>query len=425
MKTSYYNYILEQGRYSYWYNGVTHFFFRLPIELGNKLKGYLADSFSFNAIPATFYQKLLEGGFIISDEADELDLIRKKNRETVNDKNYFLTILPTLNCNFECWYCIQEHIPSRMSATTIEQIKRHIDHMIDQEGITSLTIEWFGGEPFIYFHQVIRPICEYAQSRCAKNNIPYMTSATTNGFFLNPPLLEHLKKLQFKRFHITLDGPKKNHDKVKYQKNCSSAFDRVLQNIDFILKNTEDIFFLLRVNYTEENLDPIIVQDINQIITPENRSRIRITPKKVWQENVQKERSVKIIELMNIFEQAGYQVTYLDIIENFVPCYTNRKYYNTINYNGDVLKCTACNDLYEKKIHGMLNSDGTISWDKDFLKRYEAVSFENNRCLSCKYLPICMGICPRDYDRGGYCKYDGIDTNITEAIIAHIDSSYC
>lgn len=49
---------------------------------------------------------------------------------------------------------------------------------------------------------------------------------------------------------------------------------------------------------------------------------------------------------MDLFEAAGYRVNRLDIIWDFVPCYANRKYYNAINYNGDVLKCTACNDLY-------------------------------------------------------------------------------
>lgn len=63
---------------------------------------------------------------------------------------------------------------------------------------------------------------------------------------------------------------------------------------------------------------------------------------------------------MDLFEAAGYRVHRLDIIWDFVPCYANRKYYNVINYNGDVLKCTACNDLYEKSPHGSITLNGSI-----------------------------------------------------------------
>lgn len=38
MKPSHYNYILSKDSKSYWYNGVSHKFFTLPIELGDKIK---------------------------------------------------------------------------------------------------------------------------------------------------------------------------------------------------------------------------------------------------------------------------------------------------------------------------------------------------------------------------------------------------
>lgn len=82
------------------------------------------------------------------------------------------------------------------------------------------------------------------------------------------------------RFHITLDGPKQNHDKVKYQKGCDSAFDHVLNNINQLLSNTKAVNILLRINYTDENLNYEIVDQINHHITMANRGRITITPKK-------------------------------------------------------------------------------------------------------------------------------------------------
>lgn len=168
--------------------------------------------------------KLKGGGFIIEDSFNELDYLRSKYAEAVNNKNYFLVILPTLNCNYSCWYCIQTHIPSKMSLETISAIKEHIKNMVEVEKIDSLHLDWFGGEPFLYFSQVIQPISEYAMEICHRNNTPFLNSATTNGFFLKREIHETLGKLCFKQFQITLDGNREFHDKVKFTKSCDSTF---------------------------------------------------------------------------------------------------------------------------------------------------------------------------------------------------------
>ena len=294
--------------------------------------------------------------------------------------------------------------------------------MVNVEKITSLQLEWFGGEPFMYFNQIIKPICEYAKHICTENDIPYSTSATTNGYFLFPEKVNDIIKLGFTRFQITLDGPKQDHDKVKFQHNCASTFEHVLGNIENILNNSKDIQILLRINYTEENLNYQIVDDVNKIISPSNRHRIQINPKKVWQETVKKERYNSVSTLLNLFETSGYKVNRLDFIWDFVPCYANRKYYNAINYNGDVVKCTACNDLYDKQTHGTINDNGSITWDSTFIEKYKAKSFENAECLICRYLPICMGICPRDYGTISYCKFNGMDIKIEDALVNYITS---
>lgn len=212
------------------------------------------------------------------------------------------------------------------------------------------------------------------------------------------------------------------HDKVKFQHNCASAFVQVLENIENILNRSKDIHILLRINYTEDNLDYQIVDDVNEIISQANRCRIQINPKKVWQEKVNKERYNNVSTLLDLFEESGYKVKRLDFIWDFVPCYANRKYYNAINYNGDVIKCTACNDLYDEKTHGAISADGSISWDSNFIAKYKAKSFENSECLACKYLPLCMGICPRDYGSVSYCKINGMDVKIEDAIVNYINS---
>lgn len=427
MQVSNYNYILEKEGWSYWYNGLEHTFFRLPLSLGNKIKAMIEKPNTLYVANEHFYQKLVRNGFLIEDGVNELDLIRKRNDDEVNKKDYFLIVLPTLNCNFKCWYCIQDHIPSMMSIDTINKVKAHIDYMINERHIISLHLEWFGGEPFMFFQKVIKPISLYAKEVCEKNNIPFYNSATTNGYYLVHSIIDDLKDLRFKKFHITLDGVQDEHDKVKFQSGCPSAFQRSLHNIENILSSLSDVNLLLRINYTEKNLNNLIINQINSIISSGNRNRITITLKKVWQEATNKCLSTKIDYLLDLFEKSGYNVIRLDLVFNFVSCYADRKYYNAINFNGNIVKCTACDDLYSKESLGYLNDNGAIVWHEGFEEKYFKKRFENEKCLKCKNLPVCMGMCPRNYNNEEekfYCKMEGFDTNIEANIINFINSEY-
>lgn len=427
MKASRYNYIIEKGSFSYWFNGIEHTFFKLPLDLGRKIKNILENDISrLEQLNVAFWNKLATKGFIVNDDTDELNIIRQRYDEAIECKDYMLVVLPTLDCNFKCWYCIQNHLPSKMSFETLEKVKAHIDYMIREEQITSLQLEWFGGEPFMYFEEIVKPLCQYAKQRCKESQIPFYSSATTNGYYLTPEKYKDLVDLDFKCFQITLDGSKDFHDKVKYQEGCVSTFQHVLKNVDGILNYSEHINILLRINYTQANLNSIIVQQIDEIVSGANRMRITILPKKVWQEKRDLKMYKKIEDLMLLFEKSNYEVTKLDVVLNYIPCYANRKYYNGINYNGNIVKCTASDDLFTNEPPGKLNEDGTITWREGFIENYYKKRFENPTCLNCKYLPICMGRCPRNYDKNDtfYCKLKSVNIDVEASIINYIDYMY-
>lgn len=424
MKSSVYNYIIADDEHSYWYNGISHQYFLLPLHLGEKIKRLLDSPSTISQLPSKIYDKLLAGGFIVDDGVNELDLVINANTNAINKKDYYLVILPTLNCNFKCWYCIQDHIPSLMTEEVISLVKRHIKYVVENLDLDTLHIEWFGGEPFLYFDKVIKPISEYAISICNGANVPFFNSATTNGFYLTNKILPQLDKLKFRRFQITVDGNREFHDSVKFQKGCSSTFDHVLANINNILTQNKDIEIILRINYTHTNLTYEIVNQVNSHITSANRSSVIISLKKVWQEAIDKSTYVDRVELLTLFEQSGYRTSWFDAVTNFIPCYANKKYYAAINYNGSTVKCTACNDLYEKESKGYISQAGHIEWLNDFDKKYCQPSFMNDACLRCKYLPVCMGICPRDFIQGhSYCKIENQDMEFEQNLINMIKHS--
>lgn len=426
MKESSYNYVLYDKGWGYWYNALTNAFFRLSENLSLKIQDTINSGMFQNLnVSPTLYKILTENGFLIPDGTNEIDIIRNYHKKAVNRKDYFLVLLPTLNCNYKCWYCIQDHIPSIMRSDVMKSICNHIEYMIVDDGIETLHLDWFGGEPFMFFNQIIKPISEFAIKICEKHNIPFINSATTNGYFINDKVSKQLGDLRFRHFQITLDGEKQFHDKVKFTRGCDSTFDYVLENINRILTDNESIQIFLRINYTHDTLSAKIVEEVNEHISPENRNRIIITPKKVWQERSNKNFGDTLIPILDLFDKSGYYVARRDINTNFTPCYVNQKYYNSINYNGNIVKCTACDDLYSDKPYGKLRSDGRIEWVDNYDKACIVPTFETEHCLKCKKLPACMGLCPRDFMLGNKkCKYDAIDEDFEKSLLDFLKNEY-
>ncbi len=425
MRLSKYNYIFDDKDYSYWFNGLTKKYFRLSQPLSQKMERLTSDLEGLKTTSVSFYAKLVEGGFIVNDEEDELELVKRNNNDIIHNKEYFLIVLPTLNCNFKCWYCIQDHVDTQMSEATIQRVLRHIDYMIDIKDISSLHLEWFGGEPLMYFKQVVDPISKYAISKCTKAGISFQNSATTNGYYLNGDVLTALEDLCFDHFQITLDGVQELHDKVKFQNNCASAFEHVLRNINAALNQTKNLKVFLRINYTHKNLSEEIVNQVNHYIEAANRKRVIILPRKVWQEAPHKGLMAQVMKVLDKFEASGYKVSAFTPFNFFIPCYANKEFYNAISYNGNVVKCTANYDMYNPQPKGVLNENGKIDWKEDFDTKYQSKTYENTACATCKHLPICMGPCPRNYLNGSTaCKYEGEDYGIEDLLFDFLKREY-
>lgn len=425
MKQSRYNHYLEKEEYSYWYNPLYNQFFRVPINVGRKLHEFLLEHNDLRGLSNTLHQKFIKSKFLIEDDTDELEIVRKCYQMAINNKNAFLIILPTLNCNYKCWYCIQDHIVSRMSEDTMDAVLRHVDYMINVQKIESLRVDWFGGEPFMYYRQVVKPLTQAIIKKCEDAGIPYMTTSTTNAYFLTKEVTKELGDLKFTSFQITLDGDRENHDKVKFMNGLDSAFDRALSNIDRILSEHESIYIHLRINYTQTNLSTKIVDEVCERISVPNRCRVIIMPKRVWQEKPDKNMGDSVDGVVRRFSQMGFKTQLWSPSNNFMPCYASSKYYKTINHNGFAVKCTACNDLYLDRPRGKITKDGSIEWIDSFEEKNSEASFENEKCLNCSILPACMGLCPRNYrTHPDGCNYNGQDTSFETLVVSYIDEQY-
>lgn len=157
----------------------------------------------------------------------------------------------------------------------------------------------------------------------------------------------------------------------------------------------------LRVNYDDKNLDPNkIIKEVSEIVSIEHRNKITFAFRRVWQVDFVKNERNKLKAASSLIRKEKYKVN-ADLTQSFIPCYTSRKFYNTISFNGDVHKCTVKDNLHEDSL-GFLDKNGIIQWRiKKMEDIYYKPLFDNKECLGCRYLPVCMGPCTRRFEENG------------------------
>ena len=360
----------------------------------------------------TFYTALVTNGFIVDNERDELESVKmmRMKVDMEDESQYHLIINPTMNCNFKCWYCYEAHEKgSKMSNPTIEHVKKHISNVVQSmPDIKFFNISWFGGEPLLYYDQVIVPVMDYVKEFFRDRSCKFSTGFTTNGFLINEKMIADFPSFNITNFQITLDGDRETHDAVRFVSSKRGSYDEILANVFALCRNKMNVS--IRINYTKSNLKNLesILYDFLPL-EEEARKYMLISFHKVWQET-DVTLTGRIRELHRFFRNNGFRATFADMdmpdgLRN--SCYADKKNHATINYNGEVFKCTARNFSTDAK-EGMLNEDGSISWSQKFYDRLDS-KFKNKPCLTCPILPICNGGCSQEaieHKGQDYCMYD-------------------
>ena len=174
--------------------------------------------------------------------------------DTDSDNSFYhLHINPTLDCNFRCWYCYENHkIGSKMSPNMVNYVQKYIENTIEQrQSIKTFILAFFGGEPLMYFNDVAKPIIDYVCTICKSRNIDIQTHFTSNGYLLNEDILDFLRDKDVS-FQITLDGCKDEHNKTRFNRNGTGSYDRIISNVKKLAQLNK--YVVLRINYTSANI---------------------------------------------------------------------------------------------------------------------------------------------------------------------------
>jgi uncharacterized protein len=396
MKNSKFNNFFNYEDKKIGYNAFSNEFVLLDPELYELLTATIREENfkELNEIHPDFYTHLIEKGFFIENEVDEIENVKKLVQEIDidNETRYQLTVNPTMNCNFKCWYCYETHIKaSKMSKETILSVTKFVDNLlIEKDKLEDFHLSWFGGEPLLYFDKTVKPILQDIYPKMKEKGIYFSSGFTTNGLLINQKMLGVCREFGVNFFQITLDGHRDRHNEVRYISKEKGSYDEIVKNIILCLKNKFSV--TVRLNISEATIEtlPNIIEDFINT-TKAEKKYLNFSFHEVWQEK--KDIHADIQSIVNLFREKGFNSLYkgsnLDTVRN--SCYADKKNHATLNYNGEVFKCTA-RDFESKSKEGDLDENGVIVWNEKFEDRMNS-KFKNPPCLKCSILPICNGGC--------------------------------
>lgn len=394
----------------YLFNCMSRRWLELDVRLADIIRAHKDSIDELEKIHPELFDAMVEGKFVNVDRQIELgECLSGLDKQLNSKRRLKITINPTLDCNLRCWYCYEKHLDgSCMSEETIHRTIAYLDKILTKE-VDYLQLSFFGGEPFLRYHEVIRPIIDRTEKMCKERGVILQLHFTTNATLLSQDILDDLKRLKDRTyFQIAIDGDSECHNRIKFFADGKGSYSYVLANVRAAIKKGYNVS--LRCNYSRKSLFSFIrvVEDFKDLLGWKN---LRFSFHRIWQES-------KDDELFEIIRNFKKQIAPYNIKSNLNSstgnsvnhCYGDYNHNIVINYNGDVFKCTARDFKKEKRL-GYLDIDGDIC--------YNGAAIERQRhcytpyCFGCRILPICP-LCSqtRSESKSGKCPIDVDDVGV-------------
>jgi uncharacterized protein len=380
-------------------------------------------------IHPSFYTYLVQKEFLLENDVDEIDKVKKLSKKVDESTDSFiLTINPSMNCNFKCWYCYETHVKnSRLGEEMIERITKFIDQTAAKKGMEKFELSLFGGEPLLYFQKEVVPLIDAFYEACSRNMLKYSIFFTTNAYLITEDFINYFKNKGIScGLQITLDGYREKHDLVRFVSASKGSYETIVKNIKLLITN--GFYVRLRINYTSNSVEDtyLIAKEFDDIPESVKRKNLMIDFQRVWQDHKIDNTFHVVNANAEQIEEKGIRVSN-NYSPNSVksPCYADKRNSVVINYNGDIFKCTA-RDFTKTKRAGYLNETGELVWENDYLERRMNAKFKNRPCLTCKIMPLCNGGCSQhalEHLESGtdYCVHSGDENEKMRVVKTKID----
>lgn len=344
-----------------------------------------------------FADKMKDGGALVPEEKDEVAELSSLIATIDNDDSFLhLIINPTLDCNFNCWYCYEKHERgSAMSREIMDAVIALVRKRInDNSNLKTVFLSFFGGEPLLRFKDTVKPLITEVDAVCNKYNLKFDVNFTSNSYLLDDTAIDFLSPYS-PSFQITLDGGRESHDNTRFGKGKTPSFDVIVGNILKLARAGMRV--TARINYTARNIDSTEeIIDILSSLSSEYRCNITVDYQKVWQDESGLFNDAtydKVRSFRKRLREMGYGAANNKIVDSVrFSCYADKRNELLINFNGDVFACTARDFNTDNRL-GRISEDGTVLSEKNRIEERMACRFTKAICRECKIAPICGGGC--------------------------------
>lgn len=397
MKLSSYNLVQEIDNKTVIYNSLSGGILALNSEYSDKYS-LLVQNHDFDALDPDLKQNLEKGLMIISDNVDELELIKSHNNlQRFDEQNLGLTIAPTLECNFRCPYCYEQgRNYYSMDDDIVEATIGYINEQAERK--KNLAITWYGGEPLLDV-DTIEKITNGIKN---KNKLNYKAAIVTNGYLLTRKIAIKLKELCVNEVQITIDGPPEIHNKRRKLLSGNDTFFTIFKNMVSVC---DLLSITIRVNVDKENIGS--VEEILEYLDKfdlKGKVGFYLAPVDNINGTCNSATCFNSREFSNEqinFLRGNYSKGYIFInIPKYTPgiCCAVSKNNIIIDPLGDIYKCwNEIGDINSKVGNikeGIILNRKLCQW-----LNYNFLTEE--KCVKCKLLPICLGGCPYRYIKTG------------------------
>lgn len=219
-----------------------------------RLLADLKDGRAPSASVASLVDQLIEGGFLVDRELDEIAAVESEYHAGRKDSQFLLTILPTFACNLACDYCFVGKKRGNMASTVQDHLIAFVTERLKARRPPSVNVDWFGGEPLVAL-PVLADLSRRLMRLSEQHAVPYRAQVITNGTLLSAEAVDTLLDCAVDRVQISIDGPQGIHDhrRPARAENVSS-FDATMA----CLPNVIGRFVVrLRINVDDRNVGTI------------------------------------------------------------------------------------------------------------------------------------------------------------------------
>lgn len=334
--------------------------------------------------PLDIRQDIVSDGLVVPVEIDELKRIEKHfYKISTRDDILMFTIILSMACNYRCKYCFEgdrTHNKQVMSEETIEATAKFIaDRYNELPNVKTVQIKWFGGEPLLHLD-----IIEKIYSELDKYNIPTEYWMFSNGRLLTSDYVERLSKYKQSNhaISITIDGLSETNAEIK---GCSKDdLAIVLNNI----KNAQEkLNITLKINVCESNKHELTA--IMDLLANMNIS-IKVMLERIYGSNdsIEYNEIYKLIhDIDKYVKDKRYKLTMI-YHSDLKICEGNSVNHYTIAPDGALYKCENTANIKEYQCGSVFTG-----FKETEISHYFTDFNLEEKCINCKYLPICYGSC--------------------------------